>query len=90
MQTKRNKVTEASMAKSIFPELVWANILSFLDLFDSCRLRRVSKELNEVILKNNSQVQIVKEYQKLLAGQLEIATACTIIEGNEELVEDKS
>ena len=55
------------------PELVIANLVSFLDIKEASRFCRISKMFNKVITKNNPQVVGISKYVQFLNSQLAIA-----------------
>ena len=65
-QSSDNQVTLLNR----LPELVLANLISFLDIKDAGRLCRVSTHFNRVITKNNPQLVGVNKFKQFLSSQL--------------------
>jgi hypothetical protein len=87
--TKKRHTTKSDVAKSLYslseePELVLANMVSYLDIQDAGRLCTLSKKFNCVIKKNNSHVVGIAKFRQFLDGQLKLAVSAkeTVLSGD--------
>ncbi len=71
------------------PELVLANLVSFLDIKEASRFCRISKIFNKVITKNNPQVVGITKYMQFLNSQLAIAKDAECVDADQFLNQKK-